>query len=327
MTESASIPAEAAPPPRAAQLRFTDFDACAESIPDYEFERVQLERGLVRSEITRVALDHVVALEYRENVPGYVFHGTMPVAATTIGFADGPESCTRWRGIPVTARTLVAYGSGGEHVGHSRGQLTVVSLHFADGALERHAQRLGYEVGLAASEARHLEADPLAMDGLRQATQQLFNFAEAARTSLELPSLRRVHEDALLTAAVHALVPACERVEAAAHAHERAVRRAVEMLQARADEPVYVAEMCDAAQVSERTLRTAFQRVCGVSPIRYLHLHRMRQARRALLAADPRHDRVSTIATQFGFANLGRFAVEFRALFGESPSKLLRSLP
>jgi AraC family ethanolamine operon transcriptional activator len=71
-------------------------------------------------------------------------------------------------------------------------------------------------------------------------------------------------------------------------------------------------------------MRTAFQRIHGVSPIRYLHLHRMGQARRALRDADRTSERVADIATRFGFANLGRFAVEFRQLFGVSPSQLLR---
>jgi AraC-like DNA-binding protein len=51
----------------------------------------------------------------------------------------------------------------------------------------------------------------------------------------------------------------------------------------------------------------------------------MRLVRRALKQADPDSTRVTDIATEFGFWELGRFAVKFRQIFGESPSAALRS--
>jgi AraC-like DNA-binding protein len=312
-------------PPHTGQLRFSDFDAIVAAIPDFDSEYLQLERGSVGSVLTRVELERLVALRFAEEVPGYAFRATAPDAATSLVFLGGSGGATRWRGSPVTPRTLLAYGPGAEHVGYSRGRLTSFSLHFGVGVLEAHAERLGYELSLEPRSARHVEPPPLAMDGLREVTQHLFNFAECARPSLEIPAMRRSHEEALLSAAVYALVPAAEISDRAATGHERAVRRAVEVLEARADDVVYIADLCDAAGVSERTLRSAFQRCYGVSPIRFLHLHRMKRARRALLDGDPRAQRVSEIAARYGFANLGRFAVEFRQLFGLSPSQLLRT--
>ena len=61
-----------------------------------------------------------------------------------------------------------------------------------------------------------------------------------------------------------------------------------------------------------------------MGPIRYLTLRRMHLARRALLGADPSKATVTQIATDYGFWELGRFSVAYRALFGESPSDSLR---
>jgi AraC-like DNA-binding protein len=53
----------------------------------------------------------------------------------------------------------------------------------------------------------------------------------------------------------------------------------------------------------------------------------MHLARRALVQAASGTATVTTIATDNGFWELGRFAVEYRALFGEAPSTSLRRPP
>jgi AraC-like DNA-binding protein len=50
----------------------------------------------------------------------------------------------------------------------------------------------------------------------------------------------------------------------------------------------------------------------------------MHLARRALLRASAATATVTSIATELGFWELGRFSVEYRALFGESPREALR---
>jgi AraC-like DNA-binding protein len=60
-----------------------------------------------------------------------------------------------------------------------------------------------------------------------------------------------------------------------------------------------------------------------MGPKRYLLLRRMHLARQALRQATPDAASVTDIATQYGFWQLGRFAVEYQSLFGESPSVTL----
>jgi transcriptional regulator GlxA family with amidase domain len=87
--------------------------------------------------------------------------------------------------------------------------------------------------------------------------------------------------------------------------------------------PLDVPTLCRALAVSERTLRKAFQKIRGLPPCRRLRMLRLSGARWALLSAGGRFVTVTEIATSFGFVELGRFSVEYRKSFGESPSETL----
>jgi AraC-like DNA-binding protein len=76
--------------------------------------------------------------------------------------------------------------------------------------------------------------------------------------------------------------------------------------------------------VQERTLRRAFQRYYGLSPVEYMRLRRLHHARRLLMVGCPGQTTVTKIAFELGFWDLGRFAGTYRQLFGERPSETLR---
>jgi transcriptional regulator GlxA family with amidase domain len=87
--------------------------------------------------------------------------------------------------------------------------------------------------------------------------------------------------------------------------------------------PLEISTLCRALAVSERTLRKAFQKIRSSPPCRSLRMLRLSEARRALLAARGEFATVTEIATSFGFVELGRFSVEYRKMFEESPSETL----
>ena len=76
--------------------------------------------------------------------------------------------------------------------------------------------------------------------------------------------------------------------------------------------------------VSERTLRNAFADVHRESPKRYFLNERLRRAQQALTDVRCAGTTVTAVATQYGFYELGRFALQYKAMFGESPSHTLR---
>ena len=82
-------------------------------------------------------------------------------------------------------------------------------------------------------------------------------------------------------------------------------------------------DLCVAAGVSQRWLHRCFIDVIGVSPYRYVRFARLSKAHETLLAADKRPRLVKSLALSLGYRLSGRFAAEYRSVFGENPSETL----
>jgi AraC-like DNA-binding protein len=151
------------------------------------------------------------------------------------------------------------------------------------------------------------------------------DLAKSAPDLLAHPQVARAIEQTLLHAMITCLAEGTAiEMGPAGRRHLLIIARFEEFLATNYDRPLYLAEICTALGVSERTLRICCHEHLGMGPVRYLWLRRMHLARRALTLANPATMTVSQIATDHGFWELGRFAVEYRTLFGKSPSDALR---
>ena len=103
---------------------------------------------------------------------------------------------------------------------------------------------------------------------------------------------------------------------------ERQVRQAEEWIDEHLTEAIGVEEIADALGVGVRSLQRTFQRVRGRSPMEAVLHRRLERVREALRAAGAGVT-VTSIATDFGFVELGRFARQYSAYFGEKPSETL----
>src|SRR5262245_52616579 len=106
---------------------------------------------------------------------------------------------------------------------------------------------------------------------------------------------------------------------------ETAVLRVEAFVRAHLDTPVPLPALSRIAGLSERGLRNAFYSVRGMSPKRSLLAERLQGARRALISASFTPTTVTSVAADYGFYELGRFAAIYRVAFGEAPSETLRN--
>jgi AraC-like DNA-binding protein len=102
-------------------------------------------------------------------------------------------------------------------------------------------------------------------------------------------------------------------------------KRAIDLMHADPEKPWSTAELARATGVSARALQRAFERSGQPSPMMYLRRLRLYRVHAELAANSPDSVTVTTVAGRWGFLHLGRFAGQYRQLFGETPSETLRA--
>jgi AraC-like DNA-binding protein len=179
-----------------------------------------------------------------------------------------------------------------------------------------------------ASFARSLTPPTAALSRLRKLHETADHLAKTAPDILAKPEVARAIETALVEAMVFCIADRHSGDVRNVQRHRaKVMRRLEEVLTSTPDRPLYMPQLCTTVGASYTTLRDCCQEYLGMSPKRYLWLRRMHLVRRVLQSADAEKTTVTEIATDYGFWELGRFAVAYRSLFGEPPSAALRRPP
>jgi AraC-like DNA-binding protein len=153
-------------------------------------------------------------------------------------------------------------------------------------------------------------------DDLRSEASHLSHPLVADRVASGLVAL-------LLTSMPHNKTPA---IEAAADRPVAPffVRRVEQFIEEHARDMITLTDLTGIAGVSTRALQMSFQRSRNTTPMAYLRAIRLELARTELANAGRQGSSVAAVANAVGFGNLGRFARDYQARFGELPSLTLR---
>jgi len=126
----------------------------------------------------------------------------------------------------------------------------------------------------------------------------------------------------LLAAAEHDLPCAAERWRGAPYY----IKRAEAFIATNLANDIGLVDIVASSGVSMRTLHHGFRRCRGMGPMAWLRRLRLDRAHADLDAADPTSATVTEIAARWGFLHQGKFAAQYRARFGGTPSETLRGV-
>ena len=90
-------------------------------------------------------------------------------------------------------------------------------------------------------------------------------------------------------------------------------------------EAITITGLCAVLDCPIHTLERAFSKIHGVSPRQFLNYLRLTKLRRILQRHEPEELSVTEAALQSGLTHLGRVAIRYKSMFGESPSVTLKT--
>ncbi|MBR0827039.1 AraC family transcriptional regulator [Bradyrhizobium manausense] len=134
------------------------------------------------------------------------------------------------------------------------------------------------------------------------------------------PALRGGFDISSISIVVHSFGPSVRQPSIRCR---RIVHEVEDLAQTLAGKPLRLANLYTKASVGPGMIRFAFREVHGYSPRRFLYDQRLRAVHAELRRATPGLT-VTHVATKHSFVELGRFAAQYRAAFGENPSTTLR---
>jgi AraC-like DNA-binding protein len=278
-------------------------------------------------ELTRIDLNRLW-MQASHSGTSYVMNSANDPARVPILFmANADQAPLHHNGLEVTPQDIVVYRRGATNHVWTQGNNGLATMSLAPEDLAAAGRTIAGRELTAPLQTRIVRPSPVLMARLRALHQATCQLAKNSPGLLAHPAMARALEHELVRAMVACLAGSAPIESKRGIQHAKVIARFEDFLAAKRYEPVYLAEICAAIGVSERTLRSCCQEYLGMGPIHYLWLRRMHLARRALVGADAALETVTDIATEHGFWELGRFSVEYRTLFGESPSATLKRPP
>jgi AraC-like DNA-binding protein len=292
-----------------------------------EAELLVAGSGEFRAELIRIDFDRLWMQRSSDTLPRVIHAAHDPRRAAILFLADALQPAMQHRGAPFTPGEIAFYSTGAVSHHCTQGTARFATMSLAPDDLAAAAEAIAGRPVKTPSETRSIRPRAPLMARLMGLHENAGKLARESPATLANPATAKALEQELVHAMITCLTDEPASGGRSRSAHAKVIARFESFLESRQYEPVYLAEICAAVGVSERTLRTCCQEHLGMGPIHYLWLRRMHLAHRALLFADPASATVTGVATEFGFWELGRFSVEYRTLFGETPSASLHRTP
>ena len=277
--------------------------------------------GQFRARLTQIVL-HRLRLSVGEEELSRTTFVTVPADAVLVVLPIGGGPSPIWGGIAMQVHEILTLGPGQRVHVRTDGPCRWGTIRLPAQDLAAYGRALNGAGFAVPHLVARWQPPPAASRELRHLHLVAIRAAEARAAAIIDREAVHGLEQQLIEALVECMSAGSTEEKVSAHRHREILTRFEGLLQM---QPFLgVTEVCAALGVADRTLHRCCEEHLGVSPGSYLRLHRMQQVQRALRGGNPDAATVAEAARRCGVRHLGRFAAEYRVLYGELPSATLR---
>jgi AraC-like DNA-binding protein len=280
--------------------------------------------GTFRARLTRIALLRLRLSAAEEHLPRILLlavpPGTMLVALPGAG-----EPTPVLGGISMGPREIMTLGPGERLHMRSSGPYRWGAIWLPVSELVRYGSVMTGSPFAVPSRALRWRLRPAIGRHLRHLHSAAIGFVKGRSDALADRETAHGLEQQLIEALINGLAKG-SAIEAPpdTHNHRGLALRFEALLMSAPERSFLMAEICASLGVSQQILRLSCEEQLGMGPIEYARRRRMELVHRALRRGNPETASIADLALQYGFRSPGRFAADYRGLYGEPPSATLR---
>lgn len=326
------MPVNSFEPADSIRIRFEDPERFAASIPGGKFGVLPLEGKAFRAglRITNFgeglsirAVNSHNAMVFRTEFVGFNPPSIVYILPAIVGngaLLDGREVTNHSIASRIGGHTplLRTYGP------YEIGTVTIFRETFREAA----AVLLGHDRGISPlSPTTTVQANPARMAQLsvfhREAGRLLAMYTPRELATTALPGLK-ILRDRIVAALVATLNdPPPKQDNMARQLQTVSMAKLDRFIEEHQHAPFGFQEMCSKTGLALRTVETIVRSRTGMSPVIYLRRRRLARAYQDLLRPNDKTT-VTGVALDNGFLHFGRFSIQYREIYDESPSDTLR---
>lgn len=305
-----------------------EIDELAQHMKHVDIELIQIGRTTFPSNLSQLTFENI-NLQVGHYGAAYISNATMDKGRCGLIFKTNTDYSTRCNGYEINSSQYMYYGKNSEHIAINRGPCRWIYISQEPYCLEEYVlDSLNVKPDARNGVTSCLRCEKQAsLENLYGVVNEIIELVNSNPRIIQnadiVKGMERSILDSQLLIISNTFNPSVKQTERGKKSHERIIRQSNDFLEIISYKPIHLMDLCNALNVGVRTLYYAFNEYYGISPIKYLRLLRYSKARRDLVNSDSERTSVTDIAAKWHFWHFGRFSVEYKSLYGESPSETL----
>ena len=283
----------------------------------------QIDPGPLNASVKAVTMAYGMILNVGFNRK---FHqvGCAPEGLLTFGIPSAGVEEFLWCSARACGGELLNFNQDGGFEGTSPAGFNGYTFSFDADALQAFATSIGFESTLEnlVRKISHWHTPETVL--LSHRLGRLFSALDHVGTDVLSLNAEMLNEE-IATVLLETVCAESKRGQAVSSGYRHMVlRKSMNILMDPERLPVTVAQLCAEASTSQSTLKRLFLSEFGVTPKSYIKARCLSGVRDELTRAQP-GTFVADVANRWGFWHMGQFAHDYRSMFSELPSEVLRA--